>query len=187
MGNLFVTILEVQNITSCRVSFISCKLIFINMHLVPCLWIHSNYPNYAKNIRKRFSLTTLFKSLDLLGGGIGFENLSLFSLPYVSLTMGLEFSFRERVWWSNLPFWKDKVTHRTAALTRGFSRWHAPLPPSIWFSFLLFHNMVKLLISVSIFFISICSFYKFALSLVVSCYFIKISIPLKFLFLFQSS
>lgn len=40
-------------------------------------------------------------------------------------------------------------------------------------------SQIKLLISASIFFISICLFYKFASSLVLFCSFIKVSIPLK--------
>lgn len=46
-------------------------------------------------------------------------------------------------------------------------------------SFHLTDSQIKLLISASTFFISIFLFYKFALSLVLFCSFIKVSIPLK--------
>lgn len=139
------------------------------MHLVSCLQIHSNDPNCAKNTMQKFSLTVSL-SLILLGGGYGFEKSRACSSPRVSLTGGLEVSFREGKR-ENKTHGAAETHHLGAAGAR-----HATLPHSVRLILISapshYCGASNLSGYLSIFFISLCLFYRCVLS------FIKVSAPL---------
>lgn len=142
------------------------------MHLASCLWIHSSYQNYYKNIIK-FSLITVYLAVYFY---YGFENLSFFWFFFSMFLWLWAWNLVLEKEFNGKTYLIEKIKQQYGALThRSFRYFHITFPPfhSTEPHFSSFTHPGKLSISARVFFISVCLLYKFALSLVLSCSFLN--------------